>query len=117
MVQCLGGRGIAIGGGNLGIGDERLDQSFEVGILNSGNEIRQSLPELVNVLCSFRKVIGKIDFRFTQLSKLVDGELEALLVLIDQPLDFEEVILLKGVEHFLYVVPHFGFELAAAVPE
>ena len=50
MVQGLRRRGIAIGGSNLGVGHESLDQIFEVRVLESGNETRQSLPELVNVL-------------------------------------------------------------------
>ena len=43
--------------------------------------------------------------------------LEAVLVFVDQALDLEEVILLEGVENFFDVVPHLGFDLAAAVAE
>ena len=47
----------------------------------------------------------------------MDGKLKAVLVLVDQAFDFEEVVLLEGIEHFFHVVPHLGFELAAAVAE
>src|SRR5581483_4762277 len=47
----------------------------------------------------------------------MNGELKALLVLVDQAFDLDEVILLEGFEDFLDVVPHFGFELSAAIAE
>jgi hypothetical protein len=47
----------------------------------------------------------------------VDGKLETLLVFIDEALDLEEIVLLKSIEHFLDVIPHFCFELAAAITE
>ena len=86
-------------------------------ILESRDESGQSLPEFVDVFRGLGKVIGEVDFRFAQLAQLVDGELEAVLVLVDEAFDLEEVVLLEGLEDFLDVVPHFGFELAAAVAE
>ncbi len=47
----------------------------------------------------------------------MNRELETLLVFVDEAFDFEEVVLLEGLEDFFDVVPHFGFELAAAVAE
>ena len=47
----------------------------------------------------------------------MNRQLKALLVLVDQTLDFEEIILLERVENFLNVIPHLGFQLAAAVAE
>ncbi len=47
----------------------------------------------------------------------MDGELEAVLVLVEQAFDLEEVILLEGVEGLLDVVPHLGFDLATAIAE
>ena len=47
----------------------------------------------------------------------MNGELKAVLVLVDEAFDLEEIVLLEGVENFLDVVPHFGFELAAAIAE
>ena len=44
-------------------------------------------------------------------------ELKAVLVLVDQAFDLEEVILLEGVEDLFNVVPHLGFDLAAAIAE
>ncbi len=75
------------------------------------------MPELVDVLGGLGKIVGEVDLGFTQLAQLVDGELKAVLVLVDETFDLEEVILLEGVENFFDVVPHFGFELAAAVAE
>ena len=75
------------------------------------------LPKLVSVFRGLWKVVGKLDFGFAQLAQLVNGQLETLLVFVDQAFDLEEVILLEGVEDFFDVVPHFGFELAAAIAE
>src|SRR5215471_2394131 len=44
-------------------------------------------------------------------------ELESLLVLVDQSFDFEEIVLLKGVENLVDVVPHLGFQLPASVAQ
>src|SRR5271165_6769868 len=86
-------------------------------VLESGDVVRESPPEFVNVLGGLGKVVGEVDFGFAQLAQLVDGELEAVFVFVDEALDLEEVILLEGVEDFFDVVPHFGFELAAAIAE
>ena len=98
-----------------GIGHESLHQRLEMLILKGRDEVRQRLPELVNILRGLGEIVGELDFRFAQLAQFVDGELEAVLIFVDQAFDFEEVILLKGVEHFLHVVPHLGFELPAPV--
>ena len=47
----------------------------------------------------------------------MDGELEAVLVLVDQAFDLDEVILLEAVDGVLDVVPHLGFDVAAAIAE
>ena len=47
----------------------------------------------------------------------MDRDLEPVLVLIEQALDFEEVILIEGVDGIFDVVPHLGFDLAATVGE
>ena len=47
----------------------------------------------------------------------MNRELETLLVLIDEAFDFQEVILLKRLENFFDVVPHFRFKLTAAIAE
>src|ERR1700687_836659 len=86
-------------------------------ILEGGDEGRQGLPEFVNVLRGLREIVGEVDLRFTQLAQFVDGELEAVLVFVDEAFDLEEIILLEGFEDFFDVVPHFGFELAAAIAE
>jgi hypothetical protein len=45
----------------------------------------------------------------------VDSELEAVLVLVNQTFDFDEVVLLETVDCILDVVPHLGFDLATAI--
>ncbi len=117
MMQGLGGGSVAIGGGDFRIGHKGLDERFEMRILERGDEVCEGLPECVNVFSSLGEIVGEVDFGFAQLTQLVDGELEAVLVLVDEALDLEEVVLLEGVEDFFDVVPHFGFELAAAVAE
>ena len=47
----------------------------------------------------------------------MNGELEPVLVLIDQTLDLDEVVLVEGVDRILDVVPHFAFDVAAAVAQ
>src|ERR1700722_820029 len=86
-------------------------------VLNRRDKAGQGLPELVDVFAGFWKVVRKVDFRFPQLAKLVDGELEAVLIFVDETLDLEEIVLLEGLENLLDVVPHFGFELPGAVAE
>ena len=117
VMQGLGGGGIAVGGGDFRIGHESLHQRLEMRILKRRDEAGQSLPEFVDVFGGLGKVVGEIDFGFAQLAQLVDSELKAILVFVDEAFDLEEVILLEGVENFFDVVPHFGFELAAAVAE
>src|SRR2546427_498362 len=45
----------------------------------------------------------------------MDGELKPILVLVDQAFDFEEIILLEGLENVVNVIPHLSFQLAGAV--
>ena len=45
----------------------------------------------------------------------MDGELKPVLVLIYQPFDFNEIVLLEGVERVLDVVPHLGFQMTRAI--
>ena len=92
-------------------------ERFEMRVLESSDKAGQRLPEFVDVLGGLGKVVGEVDFGFAQLAQLVDGELETLLVFVDEALDFEEVVLLEGVEDLFDVVPHLGFELAAAIAE
>ena len=42
-------------------------------------------------------------------------DLKPVLIFIDEPFDFQEIVLLKSVEDLLNVVPHLGFDLAATV--
>ena len=70
---------------------------------------------------SFRRIFPKhtvmlLDTYDTlQAAQLVDSELEAVVVLIEQPLDLYEVILLERSHEFFDVVPQLGLELPGAV--
>src|SRR5229473_469400 len=114
VMQSLGGRRIAVSFCNFRIGHEGLNQCLEMGIPKSSHKARQGPPHLADVFSCLRQVIGEIDFGFSHAAKLVDGELEPVLVLIDQPLDLDEVILAKGVDRILDVVPHLAFDVPAA---
>src|SRR5437868_7423829 len=111
VVKRFGRRGIAISLSDIGIGHERLNQSFEVGIFKACDEACQGLPQLPNILGRLRQVIGKVNFRVSQTAKLVDRKLKAILVLVDQTFNLDEIILLKGVDGIIDVVPHFAFEV------
>ena len=88
VMQGLGGGCIAIGGGNFRIGHEGLDQRFQMGIPKRSDKAGQGLPEFVDVLRGLGKVVGEVDLGFAQLAQLVNRELEAILVLVDEALDF-----------------------------
>jgi len=82
-----------------------------VRVLKGCDEVRKSLPQIVNIFCSLGKIIGEFNFGVAQLAHLVNGELETILVFINQALDLEEIVLLESIENFLHVIPHLGFEL------
>src|SRR5271165_6306522 len=88
-----------------------------MGILKRGYKFGQRSPEFADVLGGFGEVIGEIDFRLFHAAELVNGELKTILVFVDQPLDLEKVVLLESENEFVDVIPHFGFDLAAAVGE
>ena len=91
--------------------------ALRCGISEGGDEARQGLPELADVFGGLGEVVGEVDFGFSQAAQFVDGELEAVLVLVDQALDLDEVVLIEGVDGILDVVPHLGFDVAAAIAE
>ena len=117
VMQGLGSRSIAVRCRDLRVGHEGLHQSLEMSVLKRRNEVRQRLPEVINIPGGLGKIVREVDFGFAQLAQLVDGELKTVSVLVDQAFDLEEVVLLEGIEHFFHVVPHLGFELPAAVAE
>ncbi len=47
----------------------------------------------------------------------MNGYLEAILVFIKQALDLDEVILIENVNGIFDVIPHFGFDVPAAIAE
>ena len=80
-------------------------------------KLGQGAPELADILGGLGQVVGEVDFGFVQAAQLVDGDLKTVLVFVEQAFDFDEVVLLEGVDGFLDVVPHLGFELAGAIRE
>src|SRR5579864_8327984 len=69
VVKRFCGGGIAVGGGDFGIGHEGLDQRLEMRILKSGDEGGQDLPELADVFGGLGQIVGKFDFRIAQLAQ------------------------------------------------
>src|SRR6266576_4844571 len=117
VMQGLGGRGVPVSMCNLRIGHESFNQRLQVRILQSADEIPQGLPQFVNVLGGFRKVVSEVDFAVAQSTDFVNRELKAILVLVEETFDLEEVVLFKSVECILDVVPHLGFDLSAAITQ
>ena len=117
VMQSFGRGRVAIGFRNFRIRHECFYQRFEVGIAKSSDESRQRLPQFADVFGGLRQIIGEVNFRIAQAAKFVDGDLKAVLIFVEQPFDFEEVVLLEGIDCVLDVIPHFGVELAGAVTE
>src|SRR5580692_872474 len=116
-MQSLGGWSVAVGLGNLRVSHESFHQRFEVGIAEGSDESRQSLPELADVLGGLGQVIGEVDLGIAQAAQLVNSNLEAVLIFVEQAFDLEEVVLLEGVDRILDVIPHLGFDLASAITQ
>ena len=117
VVKRLGRGGVAIGLRDLRIIHEGFHQRLQMGVLKglqNPPSVCQSSPIFLVV---FGKIVGKVDFRIAQPAQLVDRELEAVFVFVNQPFDLEKVVLLEGVDEFLDVVPHLGFDLAAAIAQ
>src|SRR4029077_5995899 len=95
MVQGLGGGRDAVALGNFRIGQKQFHQRLQVRVLKGADEVSQRAPELVNVLGGLGQVIGKIYFCVLHATQFVDGELEAIFVLVDEAFDLEKVILLE----------------------
>ena len=56
---------------------------LEVRILKRGDKSRQRPPEFADVFCGLGQVVGEVDFRIAQSANLVNGDLEAVLVLVE----------------------------------
>src|ERR1700756_1195064 len=87
MVQRLGGWSIAIRLGNLPVRHGGLNERLQVRVFKTGHIFAQALPEFVNVPGGFGKIVAVINFRIAQLPKLVNSQLETILVFVDQALD------------------------------
>ena len=61
--------------------------------------------------------VFEIYFRLAQPAQLVNGDLEAIFVLVDEAFNFDEVVLLEAVNRVFDVVPHLGFDLAGAIAQ
>src|ERR1700693_57179 len=116
-MQCLGGGSVAIGSRDFRVRHKSTDQCLEMEVLERTDKIRQVLPEFVDISGSFRKIVGEFNFGIAQLTQLMDGELKAVLILVDQDFNLQEIVLLYTREHFFHVVPHLVFQLSAAVAE
>src|ERR1700681_1042420 len=117
MMQRLGRRRVAVALGDLRIRHEQFDQSLEVRILKGCDKLAQRSPEFADILGCLGQVVSEIDFGLCHAAEFVDGQLKSILVFVDQTLDLEEVVLLEAEDKLIDVVPHFGFELAAAISQ
>src|SRR5215471_18195065 len=86
-------------------------------ILKTSHKIDKRLPKLLDVLVGLRQVIRKINFRIAQATKLVHGELKAILIPVDESLHLDEIIGVKGIQNLFNVVPHLGLKLSGTVAE
>src|SRR5258708_19450987 len=82
-------------------------------VLNAFDKTGKSAPQRVNVFGCAGEIIVKLDFGLLHGAQLVDRKLEASIELVEQAAHFYEVVALKAVDVLVYVVPHFGFNLAA----
>ena len=114
-MQSLGRWGVAITLRDIRIRHEQLHQSLQVRILKASHEFGQRSPELANVLCGLREIVGEVDLGFRHAAQLVNRKLKPVLILIDQAFDLEEVVLLEAENEFIDVVPHLGFNLPGAI--
>src|SRR5260370_2508760 len=114
MMQGLGRRRILVRMLDLGIGHKGLEQSFQMPVAEGGNKLTQRAPQGVNVFGRAGKIIGKFDLRILERTYFVERELETAVEFIDEPADFDEVILLEAVDVVGDVVPHLGFHMAVA---
>src|SRR5690242_14761329 len=97
MMKGLRGRGVTVSLGNFRIRHESLDQRFQVMIFEAFYKSAQRLPELSDIFCGFRKVVGEFNHRIAQSTQLVDRKLKAVLVLVDEALNLDVVVLIEGV--------------------
>ena len=115
MVKRLGRGSIAVALGNFRVRHEQFDQRFQVRILERGHKLRQRSPEFADVFGGLGQVVGEVDIALVHAPQLVNRELKTILVLVDEALDLEKVVLLEDGDEFVDVVPHLGFDLAAAI--
>jgi hypothetical protein len=61
VMQGLGGGSVAVSGGELRVGHEGPYQRLEMRILEGCDEVRQRLPEFVNILGGLGKIVRELD--------------------------------------------------------
>jgi len=86
-----------------------------MGFLNRGDKFSESAPEFIDILWRLGKIVGEFNVCLVHLADLVNRELPALVVLVDQPFDFYDVVLFKGIKALLDVVPHFCLDGPGAI--
>ena len=86
-------------------------------VLEGVNKLADRLPELIDVFVGLGQVVREIHFVLFAFAQLVDRQLEAVVVLVQQAFDFDEVVLIERVEYVLHVVPDLGFDLAGSIRE
>ena len=115
VMQRLGRGRILVSGDDCLVGRKFVEQRFEPGVLETGNVVAECAPEWLDIFGGLGKIVGVVDLRVFQPAHLVDSELPAPVILVDNALHFDEVVLLEGGECILHVVPHVALQLPAAV--
>ncbi len=82
VMQGLGGGSVAVRGRNFGIGHKGLHQSLEMRFWNDATN-SASVCQSSSYSGWSWKIVGEVDFRLAQLAQLVNGKLEAVLILVD----------------------------------
>src|ERR1700722_537808 len=97
VMQRLRCWSVTISCSNCGIRHECLYQRLKVRILKRDDKCGQGPPQFVDIFRGLGKIVVKFDFGVAQLPQLVHVQLKTIFIFVDQTLDLEEVILLKGV--------------------
>src|SRR6266700_3629254 len=101
--------------GDFRIRDNSRDQFLQPRICNRIRVFEQLRVQLSNVFFCLHEKIGEIDFLRLREAKLLKGKLRPVLVNLDARLDFYKIVAIDVSYCDVELVPHAGFDGAAAV--
>ncbi len=117
MVHDFGGRGALVAAGGFGIGDDAENQLFEPRVGNGFGIAAQLHEHFFDVGGRVREIVGEIDFFWLGEAQLLHRELRAIAIDLDSGLHFDEIVAIYVFCGGFKLVPHAGFDGAAAVAE